>query len=249
MTVRSPSTSELLRCWEGGLDAPPPRRALALLALAWPEAAAGTLARLSIGQRDACLLELREHAFGQELVAVGECPSCGEQLELALSSADVRLEAAPDQPEPKGPLEVRSRGYRVRFRLPDSLDLQDAIVPGDPQATRRSLLDRCLLGVVHEGRPAAPATLPPEVVARVESRMAGADPQADVRLELTCPACAHRWEAPFDIAAFLWAELESWGGRLLYEVHLLALAYGWSEAEILSLGAGRRRFYLEAVAG
>jgi hypothetical protein len=45
----------------------------------------------------------------------------------------------------------------------------------------------------------------------------------------------------------LWAEIEVRAKRLLLEVHLLATAYGWSEAEILSLNAQRREFYLEMV--
>ena len=36
-------------------------------------------------------------------------------------------------------------------------------------------------------------------------------------------------------------------GRTLNEIHLLASAYGWSEGEILSLTAKRRRLYLQMV--
>jgi hypothetical protein len=78
--------------------------------------------------------------------------------------------------------------------------------------------------------------------------MAAADPRADVELALACPACAHEWTAAFDAAAFLWSELDAWTRRTLHDVHTLATAYGWTEAEVLALGR-RRHVYLELVGG
>ena len=77
--------------------------------------------------------------------------------------------------------------------------------------------------------------------------MGEADPQADIRLALTCSECSLEWEATFDIVTFLWTEVDGWARRTLFEVHLLASAYGWRESDILALSAPRRRFYLEAV--
>ena len=50
-----------------------------------------------------------------------------------------------------------------------------------------------------------------------------------------------------DIGSFVWAEIESRARRLLWEVHTLASAYGWSEAETLSLSAARRASYMRMV--
>ena len=36
-------------------------------------------------------------------------------------------------------------------------------------------------------------------------------------------------------------------GRLMRDIHLLASAYGWTEAEVLSLSAWRRQAYLDMV--
>ena len=77
--------------------------------------------------------------------------------------------------------------------------------------------------------------------------VAECDPQADIDLELTCPACGAQWRTPFDITGFLWRELEAWAMRTLRETHLLASAYGWSEADILALSAWRRQHYLDLV--
>jgi hypothetical protein len=93
------------------------------------------------------------------------------------------------------------------------------------------------------------AELPAEVVQEISSRMSQADPQAEIDLTLECPGCSHRWSEPFDIASFLWTELSTWASRTLFDVHQLAAAYGWSEAESLSLSPRRRGFYLEMIAG
>jgi hypothetical protein len=77
--------------------------------------------------------------------------------------------------------------------------------------------------------------------------MAACDPQAEVLLDLNCPACGHGWQALFDVVAFFWAELAAQAKRLLREVHTLARAYGWREADILGMSARRRQFYLEMV--
>src|SRR5690606_40598055 len=52
-------------------------------------------------------------------------------------------------------------------------------------------------------------------------------PAADIALELTCEACAHRWHASLDVASLIWDEISANALRLFDEVHRLATAYGW----------------------
>ena len=54
--------------------------------------------------------------------------------------------------------------------------------------------------------------------------------------------------AQLDAGAVLWDEIDARARALLGEVHLLAAAYGWTEREILALGAERRASYLSMVA-
>src|SRR5512136_680530 len=88
--MRALSASELLSVWERGLAQSPVERALTLLVAANPESAPDDMARLSIGQRDAQLLTLREWMFGSQLVSLANCQECGEQLELAFDVSDIR---------------------------------------------------------------------------------------------------------------------------------------------------------------
>ena len=249
--MRALSANELLDAWEQGIGQTPARRAMALLAPACPERSPDALARLSIGQRDARLLALREWTFGARLLSLATCPGCGERLELAFDTADIR---SPASPEGRGGGQSQSEalsltvdGYEVRFRLPNSLDLEAIAGLDDAAAARRALLQRCLLGAHPGDGGAAAGRLPAAVESAVGETMARADPQADVVLDLACPACDHRWQAVFDIASFFWTELDAWARRTLREVHLLASAYGWREAEILTLSPWRRQAYLEMV--
>ena len=134
----------------------------------------------------------------------------------------------------------------MTFRLPNSLDVK-AAQADDVDATRQRLLRRCVLSASLGGVQRPVDNLPGEVVAAIVERMEQADPQANVRLAHSCPACGHGWQAIFDIARFFWSEIEAWAHRILREVHILAAAYGWHEADILAMSPGRRQVYLGMV--
>ena len=239
--MRAPTAAELLNVWERGLAQPPAQRGSLLLGLTG-EPRGEPLAQFSIGRRDARLLGLREQVFGSEITGLAACPACGEKVELQFDARDICLPQRADLPER---LEWIMDGWEVVFRLPNSLDLDRLDPNGGADANRRRLFEGCLLSARRNGQDMSGGELPEPVVAAVAQRMGEADPQGDVRLELQCPQCAHRWQAPFDVVSFLWAELHSWAMRLLREVHALASAYGWREADILALSPWRRRAYLE----
>jgi hypothetical protein len=140
------------------------------------------------------------------------------------------------------PVTVDHDGYRIAARVAVNDDL-DALIPG---RGLEQLLERCLLDA-HDasGRPVTAAELPPAAAQATATAMAEADPGAETSLRLHCP-CGHGWEDELDIRTTVWHELSDWVGRTLTDVHQLAAAYGWSEAESLSIPAWRRRWYLEA---
>jgi len=249
------SAAELLRLWEHGQRESPVERALSMLASACPETPREALAELSIGQRDACLLDLRERLFGPELSSLADCPGCGEHLEMNFRVSDLRapsnLESAKSESE--WPLSIERSGYELSFRLPNSLDL--IALPGgaSPQEMSGKLFERCLLRAHYPGRArsgARPAPdIPAEIVDAAILRMSEVDRQADVRLSLSCPCCGRQWKTTFDIVSYLWVELQERAMQLMREVHVLASAYGWREAEILALSSWRRQCYLEILTG
>lgn len=245
--MRPLTASELLAAWEHGFAQPPIQRALVLLVAACPESSSDELAGLSIGQRDARLLSLREWTFGAEVSGLATCPVCAERLELNFSVADLRASSSFAETNPVLSLEVA--GYEARFRLPNSFDLAAVVDIQEGTAGHRALLERCLLSAHQETEERALEQLPDAVLDALIEHMACADPQADVQLNLDCPQCSHRWQMVFDIASFFWSEIDAWARRVLREIHTLACAYGWPERDILAMSAWRRQLYLEMIGG
>jgi uncharacterized protein (UPF0212 family) len=247
------SALELLGVWERGLAHQPVERALILLTTACPEVPPEELAKLSIGQRDNLLLTLREWTFGSQVSSVAICPGCGDRLELSFNVADIRVAPASELTET---FSLSVADYEVQFRLPNSLDLMaitsQMSASGDAPhnnaaTTQQALLERCLLAASSHGEERPITELPSNVIDAVLERMAQADPQADVQLALSCPACRHQWQSVFDIVSFFWSEMNAWAYRILREVHILASAYGWREADILAMSPYRRQLYLKMV--
>jgi hypothetical protein len=222
--MRALSATELVSIWERGNSQPPVQRALTLLAAVCPESSPDTLANLSIGQRDARLLAMRELTFGAEFTGLADCPACNQKIELTFNASDIRPAAETETP---AELTLHVDGRNLRVRLPTSADLLAV-------NSREQLLDRCVLN----GRD----HLPDQVVSSVIELMARVDPMADLQLALSCSSCGCKWETPFDIVAFFWREINAAARGLLREVHTLASAYGWTESEILALSPARRRF-------
>jgi hypothetical protein len=249
------SASAMLDAWERGRAQDLIGRALTVLSAACPGVSRDTLAALTIGQRDDRLLTLRQWAFGPHVVGLAICPACSERLELSFDLADVRITPPSTDGALTAELSLSSGAYEVRFRPPNSADLAAVSGGKDVAEARQQLLERCVSAIhVRGGEDAgrdeetkSVDELPQKLMEKMISRMAEADPQADVQLPVSCPGCGCAWSATFDIAAFFWAEIEAWGRRTLREVHILASAYGWREADILAVSAWRRRQYLEMV--
>lgn len=241
-----PSAAELIGVWEQGARQHSVDRALALLSAAHPEMTQSELAALNVGVRDARLLDLRERLFGRALRSFAECPSCQTRLEFAIDVNDLRENLASQSAS--GPAEFISEGVQITFRALDSEDLRAAVRCKDVTAARRVLLERCIVDARRGGASVSAEDLPERCVEELSARLEALDSAADLSLELQCVSCGHAWRITLDIVAFLWAEIQSLAKRYLNEVHTLAWAYGWSEADILAMSPVRRQFYLERVA-
>lgn len=241
--MRVPSAVELIGAWERGLAQHPVDRALTLLAAACPELSLAELANLTIGQRDAALLALREALFGRRLDCIALCPRCDARLEFKLDTGVLAEQA---RLPAHGEREIEVDGRRLKFRAPNSEDLAAAAGAGDAASARRLLLQRCISAAADEV-PDSAESWPESVAEAVAEQLARAETVADINLTLKCAACAHGWELAFDIVSFLWSEVSALAKRHLRDVHTLAWAYGWSEGDILAMGAARRQFYLDSV--
>lgn len=243
--MHAPDAAKLLDVWERGLRLPLQRKVLALLSASQPDTSSEALAALSIGQRDALLLNMREQLFGSNFEALSFCPKCGERVEAAFQASDIR--AAPQAAAAQA-LTLDAGDCRITFRPPATQDLLAIPENTDAAAARRMLIARCVVEARDaQGERVDDRGLPEAAIAALAAHVAQADPQADIELALSCPACRHAWPAVFDIASFLTREIHAWAQCLLRDVHALARGYGWSEAAILALSPTRRQIYLDLV--
>jgi hypothetical protein len=205
---------------------------------------------LTVGDREAALLHLRRVTLDDRMSCVLTCPACHAKLDLDVQASDLVL-----PPYPHGKRQHRTtvvdggETFDISFRLPTGAD-QEAVASlarRDPEAAATRVLERCIDAVTdRSGRPVA--AWPGGVREHVPSVMAELDPQAEVDLDATCPACGDRFVAPFDAAQFLLRELALPDRDLFLDVHRLASHYHWAESEILGMTRRRRRRYLELLA-
>lgn len=240
------SDPDILKIWEWGQSRHPIDRILGPLALTLPDQTWDDLYGLSVGQRDHYLFMLYEVTFSSNLECMLDCPECGESLEFALCIGDIK---SADTITVSDNQEFEEGLYTGIFRLPNSTDLIAIADCNDEEAARRLLIRRCVLKAQKNGNSVSPTKLPKKIIKFMADRMAECDPQADILLDLICPACGHNWQLLLDIAIYLWNEIRGYAVRLLEEVHILAANYGWEEDQILDMNPGRRRHYLRMLSG
>lgn len=230
------SPAQILEVWESGARRHPLDRALLLLHRMQPDMVLPDLADLSIGQRDQLLLTLRRQLFGRELPGYIDCPVCRTRLEFMLDTEAFRS-TVNDHP-------VEVDGLCVR--PPTSRDLASVMKESDPEQAAYRLAQRCCAAVAVESAHELPV-LSTAQAAKIESILAEIDTAADSVLDFSCTHCHHTWQTPFDIGDYLWREIERYAGKLMHDIHTLALAYGWNEHDILELSDVRRAAYIDRV--
>jgi hypothetical protein len=240
MTVDAAS---MLAAWEVGAAASNLDRAPSLLrSFGWLEAECDP-DQMTVGGCDAHLFMLRRALFGETFEASTLCPECGEELEFELSLAELQPDV--DAARPTN-ISIAEDEYQVECRPLRNADLSAAAAL-ETGADIAALLNRCVTSVRAPGGEAiAPRHLPAPVAETVLEAVAASDPGAQVEVTVRCP-CGAEWTDELDIRGIVWTELTDWVARTLTDVHTLAQAYGWSEAEILGLSEWRRRWYLAAV--
>ena len=185
------------------------------------------IAHWHMAKRRQALLAVAVATHGplRDVTVTCNAPECGERMDLQLDLTAFRTDWR-DQ-------HVAVPDHDLVLRLPVPGDL--ANMAGPPE----DVLGRLIV----EGE------LPdaPNWVADVDAALSEADPLGDLELQATCPECGAPVRHPFALEPFLLAELAGEQTRLVDEIHVLAMAYHWSETEILALPASRRALYLDRI--
>jgi hypothetical protein len=237
---------DLLNFWERTMNHTQIQKAIYLLSLAYPELNTKEIASLSIGERDAKLLLLREWIFGSRLLNMAQCPICTEWIEWETDIHDIQQQL-PGSSGPRGNYVLEENGYSIFFRLPNSNDITEIITSDVNTKTPIKLLGKLIIDCKFNNEPCNFDDLPEEVLKALDSRIEEESPQADIQMSIKCVNCSHQWEIQFDILYYFWNEIDNWARNLLHDAGTLAQAFGWSEQDILNLSPARRRIYLDLV--
>ncbi|MEM7357544.1 MAG: hypothetical protein AAF431_00390 [Pseudomonadota bacterium] len=201
----------------------------------------GQAKSLPISERDKLLAAVFIDLFGSDIENTVDCQQCAEQFELNFSLAAVQQNLA--QTEAEGVKKFGDRlnrngsahyvytlddGREIEFRLPTGEDeisflhqLSHSSV-AEPNAV--NLLTQCVLSDLHAGDEEF-----------VESVLEHIAPNLDIELDAECPECAHAHKFMFNLQDYLLRKLHNDRPGLQREIHALAINYGWSLEQILSL--------------
>lgn len=225
------SGERILTAWERGQASHEPWRALILLAVAMPERKMTELAALPLAERNAALLRLHSMTFGSRVEAFAVCAECGQQLEFAMDADDMARTLRAPQPE------TWVEGDReMGMRPADSSDLAASMEAASEEDARGLLLARTLGIEIAE-------------LVRLQrndwiDRFDRLNASAEIQCVLPCAHCGARAALDFDVAGFVWREIQVAARRLMAEIHRLASAYGWSEKAVVRMSVARRAAYL-----
>lgn len=254
--MRALTPFDVLALWDEGAQRHPLDRSALLCARARSDLPADAIVDLPLGEVTRSVLRLREATFGARIDSHVDCPFCGARLAVSVMTSDVLPEGVTAEGAGEGAAADDSTGGRGSataavpsardveraqgLRPPTLRDLAAVADVADAEDGARRLLQRCMTA-------SAPAYLLDADLAEIEAVFDALDPSADLGLQVTCTECGREVLATLDAGVVLWDEIEAQGRMLLRMVHVLALAYGWTESEILSLGPARRAAYMAMV--
>ncbi len=192
---------------------------------------------LTVLDRDAVLIALRQRLFGDRIQSTIICPNaeCGKPIDLDFRLSDLPV---PDRSGDTRRYEFTIDGRSVAYRLPDGGDQEAAagLVGTAVDQAEQIILRRCVENFDE---------LSADQVAALHAEMARRDPQLDDEFDAHCPECGRDFGVHFDIQDFLLREISGTRLQLYRQVHTLAWYYHWSEAEILAMPFQKRHIYLD----
>lgn len=220
--------SDFLDAWLPAPGAALPRFLRFFAALEALGAGEAGWAEESLGAFNRRLARLHGHLVARPVEATVRC-GCGEDLEVELP-----LTAVAEAPDPQPSVEIDESTGRRTFRLPRLGEVGLSREPG-------ALAQACALD--GGGVPSAAG------LAALDAAWTEADPAAEITLHLACPSCGAAIDAQADLPLFVARDLDLRLQGLMAEIHGLACAYGWTEAEVMAVPPGRRRAYAALITG
>lgn len=189
--------------------------------------------RLSVGDRQFLVRQLGAHlGFDAEWLSA-HCRDCDAAFDF-----QVRHSAFPVKPAAESYPYTQASTSRgeVRLRVPSGADQEAVAGVEDMDAATRRLVSRLLV----DGEA---GDFSAEDIAAMEAALETAAPEVATVVQGVCPECGAENQVEVDPYRCLDRDAR----QIFAEIHALASAYHWSEAEIVSLPVARRKTYLRLV--
>jgi hypothetical protein len=202
---------------------------------------------LTIGDREAALLQIRHLTFGNKLNCFINCTNgnCNGQIGLDLKVSDLLVSPYQVvQERYRQTITHNGEKYIVDFRLPTGLDQEKIgrIAKKNQEISTLQVFQSCISRIEINGKGKS-KKIPLKVYDKVFKSVDQLDPQAEIRFKITCPECNNDFTTIFDTGIYIRNELDNSLNELYNEIHFLALHYHWSEQEIMDMSIGKRRLY------
>ncbi len=197
------------------------------------------VAGLSVADRQFLMLELAARLGPAVTWLTACCAGCGERFDFAV---DYRKLPVKEAREGYPFVDVETGLGTCRFRAPTGAD-QEPLAGLDHDEALRCLLACCMAADERSSREIVDS-LNTEDMGRVETALEAMAPEVAVSVQAACPACGLLHVIEVDPYRAL---SPNRGEVLLREIHVIASAYHWSEAEILELPLDRRKRYLNLI--
>lgn len=224
----------LLRVWEAASTAPPLARPAVLAAGLDVEGALD----LPLAELTALAAGAWRDAFGDRVDGVAVCGACGERLDVSVpvdALSEVPAATSVHVDTPGGGVVVRS------LTLRDLLGAAGAADPAEALWTATVRDD--------DDRPVAMSAVDATARAAIDEAAEVLAGSAGLTVACGCPHCASPVRAPLDLGALLWERIQARVPAVLGEVAELAMAFGWSQHDVLAMSPVRRAAYLELARG
>ncbi|WP_325894316.1 T4 family baseplate hub assembly chaperone [Grimontia sp. NTOU-MAR1] len=264
MVLQALNDNRQVEVWEAASARRAQERAAILAGAFVPDSLKPTLPDWTVAGRDHLLMLAYQRQFGDAIEVEAKCDECGEKTQLSFTVSQVLGTASPELSKAWDAVHasldtdaylpvyhnVIFEGIPCRFRLPRIADLnmlensevmlfqfaQRVIEPEDFPRIRSALADK-------ENAQEAWEML----FEQIEQQMLDSEPLSIVSLNSACPDCGAETLHQFDIANQFWAQLSASVEKQLWDVHLLATAYGWSSQDILAMSPARRRRHIAMI--
>jgi len=203
----------------------------------------GMIRELAVGDRQYLMRRLAVLLGIDRMWLNAYCRGCAAPFDVSVQNSLLPVKQA-DEGFPYVQVET-SLGV-CRFRVPLGSDQEFVAGLAADQEALRTLLGRCLV-TVDGASVAADAGLISRLqdaeIGRIEAAMERVAPEVTTSAETRCPECGALNVVQIDPYVCLSHGL----GDIYAQVHVLAIHYHWSEADILGLPRGRRQVYLDLI--